>query len=67
MKKSGKTDIWPDKQDISWKTDDKLVATVAEPTISGLILFSILLQKYLKKILMKSNEISENYLFSYEF
>ena len=34
MKKSGKTYIWPDKQDISWETDDKLVATVAEPTMS---------------------------------
>jgi beta-glucanase (GH16 family) len=34
MKKSGKTYIWPDKQDISWETDDKLVATVAEPTMN---------------------------------
>ena len=34
MKKSGKTYIWQDKQDISWETDDKLVATVAEPTMS---------------------------------
>jgi hypothetical protein len=34
MKKSGKTYIWPDKRDISWETDDKLVATVAEPTMS---------------------------------
>jgi hypothetical protein len=42
MKKSGKTYIWPDKQDISWETVDKLVATVAEPTINDLILFSIL-------------------------
>ena len=33
MKKSEKTYIWPDKQDISWETD-KLVATVAEPTMS---------------------------------
>ena len=32
--KSGKTYIWQDKQDISWETDDKLVATVAEPTMS---------------------------------
>ena len=34
MKKSGKKYIWPDKQDISWETDDKLVATVAEPKMS---------------------------------
>ena len=34
MKKSGQSYIWPDKQDISWETDDKLVATVAEPKMS---------------------------------
>jgi hypothetical protein len=72
VNKSGKTYIWTDKRDISWETDDKLVATVAEPTMSDkrshFVFDSEELEDISKKfILMKSNEISENCLFSYEF
>ena len=34
MKKSGKTHIWPDKQDISWEDDDKVIASLSEPIMS---------------------------------
>ena len=35
MKKSGKTFVWPEKQDTSWEDIDKLIDLLSEPTISN--------------------------------